>query len=378
MPASFDENKLFDLFAYLVSTDSPTYGERQQADKLKALLTDLGFEVSEDSAGERLGGSAGNLYGILKGTDPARETVLFSSHLDTVSPALGKKAVLHEDGTVTSGGDTVLGADDAAGLVEILEGIRSAISSGRPYGDIEVLLPVAEEVYTKGSKLFDLSRIHSKTAYVLDMSGDIGSAAIKAPSIISFKAEVKGRASHSGFAPEKGINALAAAARVIASTPQGRLDKETTFNIGTLTSGEASNIVPERVVLTGEARGFDHEKALAAVLGFRENLEREAKAIGASVSFEHTVEVRAYSVPEDAEVTKRFLSAAERIGIEGRTVTTHGGSDNHTLTAGGINGIVLSCGMYSVHSVNEYTKLRELAKGAALVRELILGKAGGI
>ncbi len=367
-----DKDRLYKLFSQLVSIDSPSLGERQMADRIKAELLSLGFEVYEDNAGEAIGGNAGNVYALLKGTDPSRESLLFSSHLDTVSPALGKQAVLHPDGRITSRGDTVLGADDAAGLVGILEGVRKAISSGKPYGDIEVLCPVAEEIYTKGSKLFDLSRIRSKTAYVLDMSGDVGSAAIKAPSIISFKAEVRGRASHSGFAPENGINALAAAAAAIASVPQGRTDPETTFNIGTLASGEASNIVPERCVLTGEARGFDHAKALDAVKDFESRLKEEAARIGAKVGFETRVEVKAYSVDENEAVVKRFLEAAKRTGLEGKTVSTHGGSDNHTLNAGGISGIVLSCGMYSVHSVSEYTKLSELEKSAALVRELIL------
>ena len=373
MPSAFDVDELYNEFAELVYTDAPSFGERAQADKLKKKLTDLGFEVYEDASAAALGGTAGNVFARLKGTDPSRPAVLFSSHLDTVSPALGKRAVRHADGTVTSAGDTVLGADDAAGLTEILAGVRAAIASGRPYGDIELLLPVAEEVYTKGSKLFDLSKLRAESAYVLDMSGDVGSAAIKAPSIISFSAQVKGRASHSGFAPENGINAIAAAAAAIAETPQGRLDSETTFNIGTLSGGEASNIVPEICTLRGEARGFAHSKTLEAVTGFKGRLNEKAALYGAEVSFDISVEVKAYSVSEEEPVVRRFLSAARRIGTEGKLVSTHGGSDNHTLAAGGIRGIVLSCGMYRVHSVNEYTKLSELARGAALVRELILG-----
>ena len=374
MPKGIDKQKLYEEFSELVSIDSPSYGERAMADRLIEKLTALGFEVFEDDTAEAVDGSAGNIYAYLKGTDSSRKPVLFSAHLDTVSPALGKKAVLHDDGRITSMGDTVLGADDAAGLTEILTGVRAAIASGEPRCDIELLLPVAEEPYTAGSKHFDLSRIRSETAYVLDMSGDVGSAAVKAPSIVSFRAEVSGRASHSGFAPEEGINALAAAAAAIASTPQGRLDEETTFNIGILTGGEASNIVPEKCVLKGEARGFDHPKTLAAVDAFEKKLNEKASEIGAKVSFSSSAEVKAYSISEREDTVIRFRNAAERIGAEGRLVSTHGGSDNHNLVLGGIKGIVLSCGMYNVHSVCEYTTLDELAEGAALVRELILDK----
>ena len=374
MSEGADREELWEEFAELVSIDSPTYGERAMADVMKQKLTALGFRVDEDDAAAAIGGTAGNIYAYLKGTDSRRRGILLSSHLDTVSPALGKRAVLHSDGRITSAGDTVLGADDAAGLVEILSGIRQALSSGEPYGDIEVLLPVAEEVYTKGSKQFDLSRIRSKTAYVLDMSGKVGSAAVQAPSIISVSASVTGKASHSGFAPENGINALAAAAAAIAKTPQGRLDAETTFNIGTLTSGEASNIVPENCTLTGEARGFDHEKTEQAVRKFEKNLSEAAAAFGARIDFKAETEVRAYSIPKSSETVARFQKAAKRIGVQGALVSPHGGSDNHTLTSVGISGIVLSCGMFGVHSVHEYTTLDELEKGAALVRELILDR----
>ena len=376
MPGRFDRQQLYEEFAELVSIDSPSFGERAMADRIKEKLSALGFEVTEDSAGALIDGTAGNIYAFLKGTDSSRPGVLFSSHLDTVAPALGKRAVLHPGGQITSGGDTVLGADDAAGLTEILAGVRAVISSGKPYGDIELLIPAAEEVYTKGSKHFDFSRIRAKTAFVLDLSGEVGSAAIQAPSLISFSAEVTGRAAHSGFAPEKGINALAAAAAAIAETPQGRLDEGTTFNIGTLTSGDAPNIVPEKCLLSGEARGFDHAAALRAVEDFETRLREKASAAGAAVSFDSAVELKAYRISENSETVGRFRNAAARIGVGSCLVSTHGGSDNHNIVLNGISGAVLSCGMFSVHSAEEYTTLDELAKGAALVREIILDREG--
>ena len=166
-------NELLEEFAGFTELDSVSFGERRMADLLKEKLKALGFETEEDDAGSHYGGNAGNVYGFLKGS-LSGEPVLFSAHMDTVEPGIRKKAIFHEDGVITSDGTTVLGADDAAGLVEILGGIRRVLASGKPHRDIEVLFPIAEEVYTKGSRVFDFSRIRAKEAYVLDLSGPVG------------------------------------------------------------------------------------------------------------------------------------------------------------------------------------------------------------
>ena len=145
-------NELLEEFAGFTEIDSVSFGERRMADLLKEKLRALGFETEEDDAGSHYGGNAGNVYGFLKGS-LSGEPVLFSAHMDTVEPGIGKKAVFQEDGRITSDGTTVLGADDAAGLTEILGGIRRVLSSGKPHRDIEVLFPIAEEVYTKGTRV---------------------------------------------------------------------------------------------------------------------------------------------------------------------------------------------------------------------------------
>ena len=220
-------NELLEEFAGFTEIDSVSFGERRMADLLKEKLRALGFETEEDDAGSHYDGNAGNVYGFLKGS-LSGEPVLFSAHMDTVEPGIGKKAVFQEDGRITSDGTTVLGADDAAGLTEILGGIRRVLSSGKPHRDIEVLFPIAEEVYTKGTRVFDFSKIRSKEAYVLDLSGPVGSAAVQAPSLISFVLTIHGEAAHAGFEPEKGIHAVTAAALAIARLPQGHLEEDTT------------------------------------------------------------------------------------------------------------------------------------------------------
>lgn len=371
-----DTGRITDEFCSLAAIDSESLHERRMADVLKQKLHELGFSVSEDCAGKKLEGNAGNVYGILKG-EPARKPLLFSAHMDTVKPGIGKKALVHPDGTITGNGTAVLGADDINGIVEILEGIRMVQESGLPHGDIEVLFPPAEELYAKGSAYFDFSKIRSKHAYVLDMSEPVGKAAYKAPSIISFKITVKGRAAHAGFAPENGANAIQTAACAIARLEFGHVgDGETTFNIGAIQGGTAPNIVPDEAVLIGEVRGYVHENALLQLEKAEKIFREEALKNGCQIQFEKEVHVYAYETDLKEDVCRRFVRACEAAGIpeppEGRFRKTFGGSDNNTFAKHGISGIVLGNGMRDSHTIHENTTVNQLSLGAELVAQLIL------
>lgn len=364
------KNNILKEFAELTEIDSVSFGECHMADCLKEKLNQLGFLTEEDDAGSHYGGNAGNVYGFLKGSIPG-PPILLSAHMDTVSPGIGKKAVFHEDGKITSQGDTVLGADDVAGLVEILWGIRSVLHSGRPRRSIEVLFPIGEELYTQGSRVFDFSTLQAEEAYVLDLSGTIGKAALKAPTLISFEVTVKGKSAHAGFEPEDGIHAILAASLAVGKLPQGRVETDTTLNIGVIQGGTATNIVPENCTIEGEIRSYDHETALRYMAMVRKTFEEEAKRLGASALVRSTVNLKAYQTGETEPVVRRFVNACDRLGISPELTKTFGGSDCNTFSEHGIRGIVLSCGMYEVHSVREYTTEQDLLDGAALVAELI-------
>lgn len=371
-----NEKRIRELFEELVSIDSVSFSERQMADCLTKILKEMKFEVSEDSAGEFYGGNAGNLYGFLKGTGEGTST-LFVAHMDTVHPGAFKKAVFHEDGKITSDGTTVLGSDDVAGIVEILEGIRLLQDQNIPYGDIEILFPIAEELYDKGSKVFDFSVIKSKQAYVLDFSGHVGKAALRAPSIVSFRVEIKGKASHAGFAPEKGINAIALMAEGISKVRQGRLEDETTLNIGLIHGGSMTNIVSENCACEGEIRGYHHERVMELLEETKQIFEHVIEISKepdkkAELLFSHEINIKAYAVDKNSGVVQRFCRACEKIGVEPELTETFGGSDNNVIVNQGIDGVVLSCGMNNAHSVHEYIEMEDLVKGAALVKELIL------
>lgn len=365
-----NQKRIWEEFRQLVSIDSVSFKERQMADALTAKLNELGFEAEEDDIGARIGGNAGNIYGFLKGTIPG-EPILLSAHMDTVTPGVGKQAVLHEDGKITSAKDTVLGADDVNGIVGILEGIRSVREAGIAHRDIEVVFPVAEEVYSKGSEIMDYSKIKARDAYILDVSGAPGSAAIQAPTILSFTATVHGKAAHAGFCPQKGIHAISIMSEAVSKIKQGYLGDDTTLNIGMIQGGEATNIVPEFCMCRGEVRSYEHERALLCADEVRKIFEEVVEGTGADFEMEVEVNVHAYKTDEKSTVVRRFVDVCESLDVESHITRTFGGSDNNDFALHGIQGIVLSCGMNSVHSVEEYTSLGELELCAKIIAGII-------
>ena len=220
-----DRSRLLSAFEKLVAFDSESFHESAVKDHLRGALEALGLEVTEDDAASALrdrGADAGNLYGFLPGTR-AGAPLLFCAHMDTVAPGRGKRAVVREGGTVTSDGTTVLGADDAAGIAAILEALTVIREESLPHPDLEILFSAAEEPYCRGTSVFDYTLLRSGTAYVLDLTGGIGTAAVRAPSILSLEITVTGKAAHAGCAPEDGINALSIAASALAALPTGQV-----------------------------------------------------------------------------------------------------------------------------------------------------------
>jgi tripeptide aminopeptidase len=255
--------------------------------------------------------------------------------------------------------------------VEILEGIRILQEQGIAHRDIEVLFSAAEEVYSKGSAAFDYTKVHAKEAYVLDLSGPVGSAALQAPSLISFAVTIHGKASHAGFVPEEGIHAIRIAAEAIAGLEQGHLDEETTLNIGTIAGGQATNIVPESCICCGEIRSYRHERALEVLEQVRAAFEKAAHAAGGSSTLESSIDLMAYETSETAAAVQHFTTACQSLGLTPQLTKTFGGSDNNNFALHGIEGIVLSCGMEQVHSTKEYIRVHDLQLGAQLVAELL-------
>lgn len=369
-----DRERLLEEFFRLVSIDSPTFGERTMGDYLKRQLTGLGFTVREDDAGEKLGGSCGNLYAFSPGNGQG-EPLLFACHMDTVEPAAGKRAVMDAAGRITSAGQTVLGADDLAGVAAVLEALRSLRAHKLEHRPLEILFTVAEEVYCRGAAVFDYSVLRAKEAYVLDLTGPVGLLANRAPTILSFTVRVKGKASHAGFAPEQGVHAIQTAADAVSCLPMGRLDEETTLNIGWIEGGTATNIVPEACLLRGEIRSYTHEKALDAAEAVQAAFADAADRRGARIEWKSEIHCHAYRTPENHPVVSRFQRACGRLDICPELTGTFGGSDNNILARHGITGVVLACAMNGCHSCEEYTTADELERIAAVTQILMTSEA---
>lgn len=367
---TMNETRLVEEFCKLVEIDSPSFGEREMADQCKKYLLELGFTVHEDNAGLHYKGNCGNVYGFLKG-ELEGEPLLFSAHMDTVEPSKGKKAVVHSDGRITSDGSTVLGADDISGIVAILEALRTIKERKLKHRSIEVLFPIAEEVYILGSDIFDYSMIRAKEAYVLDLTGAVGEAALSAPTLVSFTAKIIGKASHAGFAPENGVHAIAVAASAISQINQGKIDENTTVNIGMIEGGLAKNIVPELCTIQGEVRSLDHNKSLSEIGKIKEVFEEAANKFKASLQFTSSFGCIAYDIEKTHPVVVNYEKACNKLGIETKYIKTFGGSDNNNFVRHGITGIVIACGMNKVHSTQEYTEISELMKCSNIVFELM-------
>ena len=369
------EERIREVFTELVAIDSESFSEKEIGENVARRLRKLGLDLITDGSTDPAflqahPDSFPNIFGRLKGNIP-EEPVLFTAHLDTVAPGKGKQTVISEDGVIRSAGDTVLGADDLCGITAILEALTVIRENGLEHPDIEVLITSAEEPHCEGSSFFNFGLIKAKNAYVLDLTGPIGTAAIAAPSILSFTVEILGKAAHAGFAPEEGINALSIAAETITKIPTGRVDAESTVNIGRIEGGTAINIVPERIRIAGEVRSLDHIGAVRRADDILKQFEENARKAGGIAHCRQTEHFRAYRIDETDPVVKRFEKACAGEKLESRRITTLGGSDANRLNAAGIHTIVIANGMQNVHSTSEYTRLSDLKRCAELTLKLM-------
>lgn len=369
------EERIREIFTELAAIDSESFSEKEIGENVIKRLRELGLDVITDGSTDLAflqahPDSFPNIFGRLKGNIQG-EPVLFAAHLDTVAPGKGKQAVVSDDGVIHSAGDTVLGADDLCGIAAILEALTVIRENGLEHPDIEVLITTAEEPHCEGSRFFNFGLIKARNAYVLDLTGLIGTAAVSAPGILSYTVDIRGKAAHAGFAPEEGINALTIAAESLTQIPVGRIDEQTTVNIGRIEGGTAVNIVPERIRLTGEVRSLDHARAVRRTEEILRLFEENARKAGGIAHCRSTEHVRAYRIDETDPVVERYQKACASEKIESRLMTTLGGSDANRLNAAGIHSIVIANGMQNVHSTAEYTRLDDIRKCAALTLKLM-------
>jgi tripeptide aminopeptidase len=354
-----NQDRLLATFLDLVRIDNPSGEEAAIAAHIRGQLESLGLPVEQDSLH--------NLLARVPGEGPP---LLLNAHMDSVAPCRGVRPVV-ADGFVRSSGDTVLGADDLAGVAAILEGVRAALERGAPHRAVEILFTVQEEVGLRGAAAFDTSKLSAREGFTLDSGGDFGGITVGAPSQDSLHAVVTGRAAHAGVAPEQGVNAIVVAGRALATMPLGRIDHETTANIGIIRGGEATNIVPAQVELWGEARSHDSDKLAAQVQAMIAALEDAARAHDASVHVEVTHKYDAYRLATSLPIVQRAAAALQAMGVEPRFEISGGGSDVNIFAQRGLSVANLSVGYRAIHSTGEHIAVADLERAAQLVARLL-------
>ncbi|HEY3414507.1 MAG TPA: M20/M25/M40 family metallo-hydrolase [Armatimonadota bacterium] len=364
-----NQQRLVDTFLELVHLNSPSLHEKAAMDAVQARLERLGFTVQRDDAGEKMGGDTGNIIARRAGTTGA-PPVFFNAHIDTVQPTAGI-VVVQEDGIIKTDGTTILGADDKAGVACILEALESAAEDNAPSAPTEVIITICEEIGLHGSRLLDPARVTARSGWVVDSGQPLSAIITRAPSQDQIHATIHGKAAHAGARPEEGINAITVAATAIAAMPQGRLDTETTANVGVITGGQATNIVPPLCHFDAEARSHSTEKLAAQTAAMVKAVEDAAAKFGARAEINVERIFNAFQLPEDSHEVKVAAAAMRTLGLEPEIHSTGGGMDANYFHEKGMKCTVIGCGYGDIHTVDEYIPVADFVIGARVVEAIM-------
>jgi tripeptide aminopeptidase len=349
-----------ELFLQLAAVPSPPGEERAVADRVASYLGDLSLDVDEDDAGERIDSTAGNLLARIEPTADGGTPLFLCAHLDTVPPDGPLEPVVDDEGVVRNAGGTILGADNKAAVASMLEAVRRVLAERRPHAGIELLFTPKEEIGLLGAAAFDHSRLRARVGYVYDMAAPIGEVILGAPHSHSMQVRFHGRAAHSGMYPEEGRSAIAAAAKAISDFRLGRLDQDTTANVGVIEGGTAGNIVPEHCTFLAEARSHD-ERKLADVV--QEMLDAVTFAAGleeCEVETEVHKSYRGYRFKRDDVAVRIAADALAASGFEPRFELTGGAADANVFNERGLACVNLANGMTDIHTPDERIAVADL------------------
>jgi tripeptide aminopeptidase len=362
------------VFADLCRIESPSGRERACADRVRVELEALGLSVDEDGAGDEAGSDCGNLLARLPaaragerepdsagaGTDgDARRSLLLCAHMDTV-PLQAPVEPVVRDGFWENANEGILGADNKAAIAVILAAARHICREGAAV-DVELLFTVAEEVGLAGARAFDAAGLRSELGYVFDHASPIGEIVTESPTHFRLEVAFRGTAAHAGIRPEEGRSAILAAARAVAAMPHGRLDGETTVNVGTIAGGSAGNVVPEECSLAMEVRAVDPVRAEAVVAEVVDRVHEAANRPDCDVDVDVSVQrsfigYRLSARSRGVQIAEHALRAC---GYEPQRISSGGGSDANALLAAGFETVNLANGTERNHEPGE--RVSELA-----------------
>jgi tripeptide aminopeptidase len=373
-----NQERIKNLLLELVQIDSHSRKEREVAERIKKYCEEMGAKVEIDDAGQKVGGNSGNVIARFPGTIPGAETIMMSAHMDTVVPGEGVKPVVEGD-IIRTDGMTVLGGDDKSGCAVIIETIRCLQENNVPHAPIEAVFSICEEVGLLGAKHVDVSKLKSKYGIVFD-SDDPGFLFTKGPSANHMVWKIYGLESHAGVAPEEGISAIRIAAEAISEMKLGRIDEETTANIGVIEGGKATNITTNLVTLRGEARSHSDEKLEAQTRHMNECFEHAAAKYEVTVDgvttrgraeAHVTREYFAMDVPDTSRVVQLVYQAAQRLGHKVETLASGGGCDANIFNKRGIECANFGTGMRAIHTVKEWLDVKDMYLSAEIAFEVL-------
>jgi tripeptide aminopeptidase len=349
---------VLDLFLELAALPSPPGEERAVADRVTRYLRDCGLSVDEDATGSEIGSTMGNLYVSLEPNVPG-EPIFLCAHLDTV-PASAPIEPLVTDGMVRNGAGTILGADDKAAVAAMLDATRRLVAENRPHAGVELLFTAREEVGLEGAFAFDHTRLRARLGYVYDQAAPIGTVILGAPSSRSLEVTFHGRAAHAGMYPDDGRSAIAAAARAISELRLGRVDEDSTANVGTITGGTATNIVPEWCTFAAEARSHDEDK-LADLVGEMQNAITFAATVAdCEVETRSRRSYRGYRFAKSDDAIVLAARALESCGYEVVYDRSGGAADANVFNERGLQCVNLANGMIDIHTPAERIAVADL------------------
>jgi len=365
-----NEKRLIENFMELVRIDSISRKEGKLADFLIEKLEDLGLEVKVDQAGEKIKSNSGNIIARLKGSVKNATPIMFSAHMDTVVPGKNIKPICDGE-KIVSEGKTILGADDKAAIAALLEVLHIIRGKNILHGDIEIVFSICEEIGLQGAKNLDISSLNAQMGFVLDAGGQVGKIITTAPSQNSLQIIIYGKSAHAGSNPEEGINAIQVAGFVLSRMKLGRIDEETTTNIGIISGGKATNIVPDKVKLEGEIRSRNEEKLERYTEQLKKIAEDTAQEFKAKAEVKINREYYCYNLSADDQVVKIAMKAAKDIGLQPELHPSGGGSDANIFNKKGFPSVDLAIGMEKVHTVDEYILVKNLKNTAEYVLSII-------
>lgn len=361
--------RLVKNFVEMAQTESESFKEKKLAQLIINKLARMGVDVRVDFSQEQVGSNTGNVVVRLPGKKSA-PALLFLAHMDTVSPGVGVQPVI-DNGVIRSGGDTILGADDKAGIAAIIEAIQILKDERIGHGNIVIIFTVAEEKGSLGAKNLDYDALKVDYGFVLDGDGPVGNIITKTSSQSIIKAKFVGKAAHAGISPELGVDTIQAAAKAISKMKLGRLNEETTANIGVVKGGTSFNVVPAATYIEGEARSFSVDK-LKAQIGHMENCFIEgAKEFNVKVEVKAKSGFTAYELKPSDKVVNIASSAIKNIGLKPELVASRGGSDANVLNEKGISAVNLGIGMKNPHSRDESIAVEQLELLTKVLLEII-------